>query len=324
VDKLEIMKEFDKGQIRRFLMKVNYKNFNLFPNITQDKLANYLLSDLNKIFKVGKIFLLLLNNEVIAVVAIKDSNWDTHHFGYKCASIDYVLISNEVDTNLLSKPMEKLFCKIGDYANSEKIKFISVDIGADENIISSVLQNHNFKYILTWLDGVFQSKDKIPVIYEDHEVGIMKESELDYFQKIASTCYFKGGRFFLDSNFESCAVNQMYAKLIMSSYQNDDIMLAYRIKGESVGLFICRKILKFYKYFDMLKVSSNRFFVIDTKYRQNNIGYDLFARTLNHLMDYSDIITTGFEVHNIPSLNLHKKFNFKFNYAHNVYHWWAK
>ena len=323
MDKIEIMKQFDKGQIRRFLMKVNYKKFNLFPNITQDKLANYLLSDLNIIFKVGKIFLLLLNNEVIALVAIKDSNWDTHYFGYKCASIDYILISNEVDANLLIKPMENLFCKVGDYANSEKMQFISVDISADENVTSSILQNHNFKYILTWLDGVFQSKDKIPVVYKKHEIGIMKESELDYFKKLASTCYFKGGRFYLDLKFESYAVNEMYSKLIMSSYQNDDIMLAYRIKGKPIGLFICKKIIN-YKYFDNLQVAPLRYLVIDTKSRQKNIGYDLFVRTLNHLIDYSDIITTGFEIHNLPSLNLHKKFKFKFNYAHNVYHWWAK
>ncbi len=50
------MKQFDKGQISSFLIKVNYKKFNLYPNVTQDKLINYLVGDLNEIFKVGKIF----------------------------------------------------------------------------------------------------------------------------------------------------------------------------------------------------------------------------------------------------------------------------
>ena len=317
------MKQFDKGQISNFLTKVNYKKFNLYPNVTQDKLINYLVSDLNEIFKVGKIFVSSFNNEIIALAALKILNWDTQHYGYTCASIDYILVNNEVDVNLAKNSLQKLFCEIENYANSEQIKFMSANISACENVISSILQNHNFKYILTWLDGVFQSKKKLSVIYEDHAVGVLKESELDNIQKIVSTSYFKGGRFYFDSNFDNYAVNQMYLKLIMSSYQNDDIMLAYRIKGEPIGLFICKKITK-NKYFDNLKVAPLRYLLVDTSSRQKNIGYDLFARTLNYLMDYSDIITTGFEVHNLPSLNLHNKLNFQFNYAHNVHHWWAK
>lgn len=317
------MKQFDKEQIGSFLKNINYRKFNLYPNVTKERLINYLIHDLNEIFKVGKIFTSSFHNELIAIATLKILNWDTQHYGYTCASIDYIFVNNEVDANLAKKYLQKLFCEIEDYAKSKQIKFMSANNSACENIISSTLQNHNFKYILTWLDGLFQSKKKLSVIYEDREVGIIEESELDILQKMASTAYFKGGRFYLDSNFDNNAVNQMYFKLIMSSYQNDDIMLVYRIKGEPIGLFICKKIIE-NKYFDNLKVASLRYLLIDSSSRQKNIGYDLFARTLNYLMDYSDIITTGFEVHNLPSLNLHKKLKFQFNYAHNVYHWWAR
>ncbi len=317
------LKQFDKEQISRFLLKVNFKKFNLYPNVTQDELINYLVNDLSEIFKSGKIFTSSFNNEIIALAALKVLYWDTQHYGYTCASIDYIFLNCEVDDNSAHKYLQKLVCEIENYANSKQIKFMSANISACENITSSILQDYNFKYVLTWLDGMFQSKKKLPVIYEDSEVGLVKESELEHFQIMASTSYFKGGRFYLDSNFDDNAVNQMYFKLIMSSYQNEDILLVYRIKGEPVGLFICKKIIK-NEYFDNLKVAPLRYLLVDSASRQKNIGYDLFAKTLNYLMDYSDIITTGFEVHNLPSLNLHKKLNFQFNYAHNVYHWWAK
>lgn len=320
---MEIMKQFDKGQIRNFLTKINYKKFNLYPNVTLDNIINYLASDLNEIFKVGKIFITSSNNEITALAALKILKWDTQHYGYTCASIEYIFVNNKVDFNLTKESLKNLLCEIENYANGKQIKFMSANIGACENTISAVLQNHNFKYILTWLDGLFQSKKKLSVSCEDCEVGIIKESELDNFQEMASTSYFKGGRFYRDLNFDDYAVDQMYSKLIMSAYQNDDIMLVYRIKGEPIGLFICKKIIK-NRYFDNLKIAPLRYLLVDNNARQKNIGYELFASTLNYLMDDCDIITTGFEVHNLPSLNLHKKFNFQFNYAHNVYHWWAK
>lgn len=61
----------------------------------------------------------------------------------------------------------------------------------------------------------------------------------------------------------------------------------------------------------------------DPEFRNQRIAYKLFVKTLEYLKNKSDLITTGLEVHNLPSLNLHSKIGFRFNYTHNVYHWWS-
>ncbi len=98
-------------------------------------------------------------------------------------------------------------------------------------------------------------------------------------------------------------------------------MLVYRIKNQPIGLFICEKIVT-YGPFSNLLVAPLRFLVVDPKFRNKKAAYSLFLNTLEYLKDKSDIITTGLDIHNLPSLNLHSKIGFKFNYTHNTYHWW--
>jgi GNAT superfamily N-acetyltransferase len=113
----------------------------------------------------------------------------------------------------------------------------------------------------------------------------------------------------------------MYSSLVRTSYESGQILLSYRVKGQPVGLFICKRITTF-PHFDGLRVAPLRFLIVDPQFRGQKIAQDLFIRTVNYLKDYCDLVVTGLEIHNMPSLNLHVKLSFSFNYTHNAYHWW--
>ena len=77
-----------------------------------------------------------------------------------------------------------------------------------------------------------------------------------------------------------------------------------------------------YKFNKKIKIAPLRYLIIDPKYRNKQFGVKIFEHTLKYLSSISNIITTGLEIHNIPSLNLHIKLGFKFSYIYSVFHKW--
>ena len=320
--KIKSANSYDKDRIYSFLKHTKYRKFNLWPNVTDDNIAKFLFEEINEIQNTGKIFIATLHNEIVALLALNDLIWDTHHFGFKCAKVEYILTNTFLDNSIVEKALEQLLIELKKYCIRSEIKFVAASIDSWDIFTNLALQKAGFLYILTWIDGIFKNYNKLVEIRDDTEVSIIKPEEVDYFTKISSINYFKGGRFYFDINFDRQLVNKMYANLIKNSYDNNDIMLVYRIKKQPVGLFICKKIVK-YNSLSNLKVAPLRYLVVDPEFRNKKVAYKLFIETLKYLKDKSDLITTGLEIHNLPSLNLHSKIGFKFNYTHNVFHWWS-
>lgn len=321
MQEVKILNQIDTWELKNFLKSVRYPKFNLFPKVNNDRIQSYLFELIDNRIKDSTVFSYSVDSEIIALAIVRLLNWDSRHFGFKCESIDNVFYNYKASYEILNPAFEKIFLEIEQEASLNGVKFLSVSINAEDAFIASILQSLNFKYVLTWIDGIYNSGKKINLNYPDHKLEPVKESEIEYFKDIASRNYFNAGRFYLDRNFDISLVNSMYSELVNSSYENQDIMLSYRIKNKPVGLFICKKIVE-YPLFENLRVAPLRFLIVDPEVREKQIGYEIFAGTLNYLTDRCDIVTTGLEVHNLPSLNLHMKMNFKINYAHNVFHWW--
>lgn len=315
-----LVKVFDEKKILKFLHTAIYPKFNLYPSITIKDFCDYSLELLNKSFINGKLFISESNSEIEAIISIKTLDWDSNHFGYKCAVIDQYYYNTRHNQQKLCDVFNKMITDVIIFVRRENIRFISISVNSWDTFFSTLLQLQSFKYVLTWIDGVYIPTKKLPILNVDHEIGLIKAEEIPIYQRISENNYFEGGRFYLDQNFNKICVNKMYSELVASSFSNNDIMISYRINGEPVGLFICKKIIKM----SNLRVAPLRFFVINNGIRKKYIGLDLFSYTINYLMDKCDIITTGLEVHNLPSLNLHAKLSFKFNYTHNMFHWWAE
>jgi len=320
--KIEKSNIIDEQQLRSFLKFVKYPKFNLYPGVNNLNIQNYLYDLINSSCKDDTVFVYTEDTEIIALVIVKFLDWDSKHFGINCASISNIFVNDHADYRLVEQALSKLLCEIQNHAILEKIRFMSVSINSMENIISAALQSNNFKYILTWVDGIYNSKERMQSNEDEFKVGVIEKSEIEHYKKIASKYYFKGGRFYLDKNFNASLVDSMYSNLITSSYENNDIMLSCRYNGKPLGLFVCKKIVE-YPSFNNLLVAPLRYLIVEPEARNKHVGNELFASTINYLLDKCNVISTGLEVHNLPSLNLHLKLNFKINHTHNVFHWWG-
>jgi GNAT superfamily N-acetyltransferase len=313
----------ERDKIHSFLLRSKYGKFRLWPDASDENVANFLLEQIYEIQNRGRVFIATINGEISVIMIFRELEWDTAHFGFKCAKIDYILTDKTLNKSFIEQSLEKILFEFKKFCTESAIKCVIVSVDSLDSIINFALQKANYKYIVTWVDGILKSSTEIPRVRDGFEIGAIKPEEADRLKEICALSYFKGGRFYLDVNFNRQMVDSMYANLVNYSFANGDFVLVYRDKNKPVGLFIWAKIVT-YKSFSNIQVAPARFLIVDPEYRNKKIGYNFFIRSLEYFKDKSDLMTTGLEVNNLPSLNLNVKSGFKLNYSHNVYHWWSE
>jgi RimJ/RimL family protein N-acetyltransferase len=319
---IEIVNSVEKKEIYPCLLNSKYGKFNLWPNASDVNVCDFLFERIDRLQNEGKIFVARASGEAAAILTVRDLEWDTRHFGVKSARIDYVLTNQTLPEAVIAESLNGILAEFHNYRDAANIKFVFADVDARDRNVNFVLQEAGYKYILTWTDAIFNPSTKLPALNGDAEIDTnVTPEDVEYFRKISSS-YFKGGRFYMDANFDRELVDKMYMNLIDSSLDNDDMVFVYRLNGEPIGFFIYSKIVD-YANFSNLRVASTRYLVVDSAHRKKQAGYNLFAATLKDVGENSDLIITGLEVHNLASLNLHAKLGFKFNHSHNAYHWWG-
>jgi hypothetical protein len=310
----------DKENLYNMLLNCNYKRFTGWPGADIQSVANYLCDDICRPRNLGNVITALDGDRLVALLTYSDLDWDSKHYGYRSGYIQHLFTDNSLDQNVVRQSLDQVLSLFKQYCLDTKIEFVSADLGSWDFNENFALQTANFKYVITQIDGFV--KEKIEPIHtgEDVEVSFISPDEIDFFEKLAAQSYFFGGRFYADPGFDRIKVNKMYVSLIRTSYESGQILLSYRIKGQPVGLFICKRI-NTYANFGGLRIAPLRFLIVDPKFRGRKIAQDLYIRTVNYLKDYCELVVTGLEIHNMPSLNLHAKLSFSFNYTHNTYHW---
>ena len=322
---IEISNSYDRNKesLNRFLSTVNYSKFNLWPNITSQATTNFLINELNEKSKLGKLFIVKQNQQVLGLLLFVNLEWDTIHFGFSSGKIEFLFIDENLDNDTIQESLTLMLSSFQKFCNSSNVIFVSLSVNSWQKKIINHLQKFNFRYVLTWIDGFLPSEINFPITDDGVKVSLIRKEEINFFQELSSKHYFKGGRFHFDDNFEKEKVNGMYHNLVQASYENQDVLLVARVKEEPVGLFICKKIVP-NRNLNNIKIAALRYLIVDPQYRKMKIGHNLFIKTIQILGKESDLITTGLEAHNLASLNLHLKLGFIFNNTHCAFHWWNK
>lgn len=261
------------------------------------------------------IFCITDEEEIKLLFILKKQVWDTNHFQSNIGIIDQYYKRTGLSNSQLFD-LTNTFLQYLDASNFFDYSFISISINSWDSGISKAFQKWMFNYILTWIDAVI---DKRLFVEKKSHIGRIEdinESHLELFAKMSKTDYFKGGRFYLDYSFDTIKVDSLYSNLVSNSYKKNN-MIEYYVDNIPSGLFI----VKPEDEICGLKISPLRYLLLDPKNRKSGLGYDFFSLVISSLLKKTDIVTSGLEVHNLPSLNLHSKLNFRFTYTHNVYHW---
>ena len=164
MDKVQITHEFSVNNIRSFLDDVSYQKFNLYPGVSDSQVRKYLFELVETSCKTSKLLLAHADGKIIALSIINELDWDSQHFGYKCAKIDCVLVNQNTSIPVRQQALDLLAISLEKHALIRNITFMSVSIDSWDALATYALQSHNFKYVLTILIHIILVEMKL-VIY---------------------------------------------------------------------------------------------------------------------------------------------------------------
>jgi len=315
---VKTLKDKDFLQLLPFFENVRYNKFNRW-GINHLSYLNYVIESSTK---SGEVFVYKINNKIIAILAFSLSPWDTNFYNINAGKINALWVDSTINEQISEKAVRALLQAFQNFAYTIKLNFCFVSLGSWSNMISRVIQENGFKYILSWAD-CYIGKRSMLKLPEGYNIGEIHPYEVEYIAHLARD-YFKGGRFYLDGNFPKDKVDQMYYELIMNSWKDPSCELAVLRNNENpVGAFICKSIK--YPFSIEFIVRSLRLLVFDKDKSVPGLATAYIGEVANYLYaKYKcNLVVSGVEIHNLPSLIIHSKAGYKFNYTHNAYHWWA-
>lgn len=297
-----------------FFEFIEIQKFNLWP-ISIEKIAygRQVFGDIGN----GKIFGCYNGLELMGILSFRLLSYDTNLFGHKCAVVEQVIVNNNIIGIEKKEVIKNLFNKLHKYREAENIKFCSISVNSWNTLVADIIQDFNFKFILTWADCFYHSKktSQLPIGYTVK--NITEEKDLPLILDMTKD-YFKGGRFFLDKKFSSEKTQQMYFDLVKNSFYDNKVNLIGLYKNDLViGCFIYKEgIIVDYKA-ELL-----RFLVFNKNESVKGLATNFFIEISNILGRGGKMVVSGLEVHNLASLKIHTDAGYKFNNIHSAYHSW--
>ena len=310
-------------QVLGFLKNVKYNKFNGWGVEHNTDTVLFLKRLIDSSIDSGIVFACYQNNDIIALLAFNKSPWDTDFFGINSGSIDGLWVDATVSNQVAENAVRALMVQFKSYAASIHLEFCFTSVDSWAGTISKVIQEFNFNYVLTWED-CFLNKKQEPKLKEGYQIGEIYSDELEYIMGLSKD-YFKGGRFYLDTNFPGEKADQLYHDLIVNSNDDPTCELAVlRYHDDPMGAFICKEIK--YSFSKEFVVRSLRLLVFDGTKSSPGLTTAYIGDVANYLFDkYNcDLVASGVEIHNLPSSVVHNRAGYKFYYTHNAYHWWAE
>lgn len=320
---LQSLNTNDINQINELIVKYKYDQFRLYPAKSPDAWRKYLLYRLKNYLKDEnrKCVVATQQEKVLGLIALRESTWDSSHFGFKIGIIDYLITqgSNYLSEIAIKKKLLK-YCD--DWCKTLGIRFISCRIGGDDISGAHGLESSKFKYIETILWPIIDFK----AIYLEKSFYVVRnynKSDIVSILRIAGRDQYQRGRYHADPGFHSRRADALYAKWAKQSINSNDGIAVIEVDNNIGGYFIYRLDKELSNFFGF-RYGRWCSAAISSEVRGKQVGYNLFLGLLHIMKQRCDIVDSGFAGKNILSMNLHWKLGFKVVYEAVTFHKWFK
>ncbi len=310
-----------RNKIFVFFSKIRFGRFLSDRNLRHEDALNLEIKKLLEYIETGNIIFLLEEDEIRGLIGFRESEWDSKHFGYKVAKIEYFLI----DENCINSKNGAIML-IDSFHHWIKKQNIKVAIAKIDSVlfdVSEALQKNKYIFYECITYRNLRNPNSLALAFDDAKYRFADLKDVSQIKSIALSNTFEKSHFFLDSKFETEKVNEMYAEWIETALNplSGDRVIVIEEDNEIAGTFIYS--LPNLPDFQNLKFSKFEFLAINKKFRGRGLGKKLFeAAILSSVNDGVDIIDSTLVDKNIISQNIHEQYNFKLLNTFYTFHKW--
>ena len=321
--KIEINSAISKDVLERLIVHHKYGRFGEDIRLTPEMAQSYELHRISSYLERESVVTFLAvsdSGEALGLLLARLSLWDTEHFGYRVAVIDYVICNESPEIAQLN-PAQYLVRAFDKWCLAKDVRFASVRLSGMQLQAIHVLEEERFHYIESYIKNVFELSrlgdraDHLSALrpIRPEELGIM----LDFSQNA-----FADQRFHADANIDPTKAESLYRKWIHSAFNDPKReILVMDIDEQAAAFAICFE-QDHRPYLDTRSITTEMA-VTNPGIRGKGLGTDLFLSLFRYYRDCGvDVIYSGLTMRNLTSLNWHSKLGFRTVSVQVTFHKW--
>lgn len=301
--------------------------FNPFAiyGVSKDLFVNYVLSELSDVVSKGGFVLVAKeDSEVVGLISLNRSEWDSKHFGIEISKIDQLLaVGNYIETaNIKRCLISNLLAR----CTKELLLHVSARIAKEDLSSIHALESKYFR-LMDILVTYSLDLRKHPRIHIENQYNIRKfrPDEAPKLEQMAMECFentaLATDRFHADPTFPKVKSSELYAKWLLNSC-NDPFseVLVAEIDGKPVGFNVCNIN---HSLSDMigLRFGTMTLTAVDSSARNNLVATSLLNASLAWFADKVDVLETGGQVSNYAIQRTWNAVGLKITRAQCTFHW---
>ncbi len=293
--------------------------------VTQDRFVNYTLSELSYIIsKNGFVFVAQEDNEIVGLISLKKSEWDSNHFGIDISKIEHILASGSYLESLYIK--KRLISTVLARCCKELLLHITVRVNKEDLSSIHALESKCFKLMDILVTYTLDLREHPGTSFNGkYQVRRFKPDEISELQRMAFDCFEDTtgatDRFHADPVLPRAKSSDLYAKwLVNSSTDPLSEVLVADVDGKPVGFNVCNvnnSLLKFLGLrFGIMVLTA-----VAPSARNKLVGTSLLNASIAWLTDKVDVIETGGQVSNFAIQRAWNAVGLKISRSQCTFHW---
>ena len=293
--------------------------------VSQDRFVNYTLSELSEIVsKNGFVFVAQEDKEIVGLISLKKSNWDSKHFGIEISKIEHLIASGNYleSTNIKKRLVSKLLAKCG----KELLLHVSVRVNKEDLSSIHALESKGFRLmdILVTYSMDLREHPKITA-NNQYQIRRFRPDEVSELEQMALECFedtaVATDHFHADPVLPKVKSSELYAKWLVNSCTDPSSeVLVAEIGGKPVGFNVCNINNSLADQIG-LRLGTMVLTAVEPSARNKLVGTSLLNASIAWLADKVDVVETGGQVSNFAIQKAWKAVGLKISRSQCTFHW---
>lgn len=315
--KIKLLEKKDGPRLVPFLRNFGTHPYLIDRNLRWSEAAEEVARILFSYPDNGQVLLAIEDSGLLSgLLAFRKRDWDSRHFGFPAASLDYFYLE---DGHRGQEAAKVLIAGFEDWRRASGIKFVSAKSYPSSEVMQA-LQGNGFYYVI----GEFLLTKSLPdSALEgklDTRVRFFQDSDLQDLLRITKTAPWIA-RFHMDKHFSKERADAFYVEWIANGVKRNNAIITVIELGNRPAGFIIWSREEVMRQGKALLVGDQELVAVDPALRGQGLGKLLYRGTLMHMQQAGlDVVKTVISDLNAPALNNQVSLGFNLNYCMAVFH----
>ncbi len=311
-------------KLRSFIAKCDFIPF-LEYGVKRDSIAKYLIEELQNVtYHGGLVLIAQEQEEIVGLISLERSAWDSEHFGTNISKIAHFLAHGCYLESLSIK--KKLISSLLAQCQRRLLLHITARVYKEDLSSIHALESNAFRLMDVLVTYSFEFKKEKKIDKETQfRIRLFDSDDLPELEQIAKECFehapIATDRFHADPSLPKEKSGELYVRWLADSAKDASAkILVAEVDGKPIGFNICNVNKSLIEKLG-LRLGTIALTAVKPSERGKLVAVSLLNASLSWFADKVDIVETGGQVSNYAIQRAWNKTGFKIVKSQCTFHW---